>query len=102
MAIRDHPVAGNDPPRSITHLPRTAFAAKLARGFHHAEEPRATAGLAARELAAARIEREAAVVREPVLVEKAPDRAFLTEAEVLDLHRRHDREIVVALHELHV
>src|SRR2546426_8376186 len=98
----DHAEAADEAEFRILDLALVRLAGQLPQRLHHAEEAARGAGLSDRELPAAGIEGEAAVVREAVLAYESRRFALAAEAEVLELQERNHRVVVVGLHEVHV
>src|SRR6185436_1420347 len=98
----DHSKAANEAEFRILDGPGTGLAGELADRFDHAEEAARSAGLPDRELAAVGVERKGAVVGEGVLADERGALALAAEAEILDLHERDHRVVVVGLDEVHV
>src|ERR1019366_2721635 len=75
-------------------------AGELADRFRHTEKAAGTTGLAGRKLAAARVVRKRAVVRQRLAAHEGGALAFLAETESFEMQHHDDRIVVVALHEV--
>src|SRR5688572_30596164 len=100
--VVDHAKPADEAQFRWFHLATLGFAGELAYRLHHPEEAAGRSRLSDRELPARRIQRKAAVPGEAVLAHERRAFAFAAEAEILELHHRDHRVIVVGLDEVHV
>src|SRR6185369_4727393 len=98
--VVDHAESAHQPDLRIGYLPPGRLTGELPDRLHHAEEAARGPGLPGGKLAAARVEREVAVPGEAVLAHERRPFALAAEAEVLELHQRDERVVVVDLHEM--
>src|ERR1700758_5370107 len=100
--IVDHTEARSQTELCILHLCRTCGSQALPQSFDEPEIGASGTGLPDRKLPARGVVRKVAVNREIVLAHEGYALALLAEAEVLELHHRDDRIVVIGLDDIEI
>ena len=98
--VGDHAEAGDEAELRLLDRALAGIVGELADRLGHAEEAAGAAGLPGRELAAAGVVREVAVVRQGARANEGRPLALGAKAQVLELQHHDDRVVVVGLDEV--